>query len=261
MYWRSGAVDKSLASALEALRIDPSAFSPYTFVGGAHLALGRVDEAEAIIDQAIARTPGGEFPYVSRYKLAFLRGDANGMAQALAGLKEKRPDAVSRLLAEVATLSGRIAAAGDLTRQAAEESVSRSDTEGAGNLLASHATTLALVGWPEAARAAAAEALKIGDSPTVVLAAAHLYARIGPPATAQALIDRVSQETPPTDTLVHAVGLPLARALLELSDGQAEKAIASLRSAEPYDAYDLSVLDARASAYLAAGRTVDATNE
>ena len=69
------------------------------------------------------------------------------------------------------------------------------------------------------------------------------------------------KKRPSTDTLVNAVGLPLARALLELSDGQAEKAIASMRSAEPYDAYDFSVLHARASAYLAAGRTLDAMNE
>jgi tetratricopeptide (TPR) repeat protein/tRNA A-37 threonylcarbamoyl transferase component Bud32 len=260
LYWRIGAVDKSLASALEALRMDPNAFAPYTFVGPAYLALGRVDEAKAIIDQAIARTPGGAFPYVSRYKLAFLRGDTNGMEQALAGLKKKRPNAVSRLLAEVAAFSGRIAAAGELTETLVVRDRSTAP-EAIGTLLAGHATTLALVGWPEAARAAAAEALKISDSPNVALAAAHLYARIGPAATAQARIDRVAQETPPTDTLVHAVGIPLARALLESADGQAEKAIASLRAAEPYDTYDFNVLHARASAYLAAGRAVDAMNE
>jgi hypothetical protein len=48
---------------------------------------------------------------------------------------------------------------------------------------------------------------------------------------------------------------------LELSAGHAETAIASLRSAEPYDAYNYNVLHWRASAYLAAGRAVVAMNE
>ena len=99
-------MDQCLASALEAMRLDPNAFAPYTLVGEAYLALGRIEEAEAIIDQAIARTAGGAFPYTSRYRLAFLRGDANGMEEALAGLKEKRPNEVSRVLAEVATFVG-----------------------------------------------------------------------------------------------------------------------------------------------------------
>lgn len=93
--------------------------------------------------------------------------------------------------------------------------------ESIGNRLAHHATTVALVGRIEAARATAAEALKISDSPTVALAAAQIYARIGPPATARALLDRFAQDTPPTDTLVNALGLPLARALLESSNGVA----------------------------------------
>jgi len=257
-----GAVDQSLASALEAMRIDPNAFAPYTWIGDAYLALGRVEEAEAIIDQAIARTPGGAFPYTSRYRLAFLRGDATGMEQALVELKKIRPGLeVFSLRAEVAVLSGRITSAEELTRQAATVVRERSNTEHAGNLLAELATTLALVGRPEAARAAAAEALKISDSQAVAITAAQLYGRIGPPATARALIDRVAQETPSTDTLVNAVGLPLARALLELSAGSAETAIATLRSAEPYDAYDFSVLHARASAYLAAGHSAEALQE
>ena len=104
------------------------------------------------------------------------------------------------------------------------------------------------MGRVEAARATAAEALAIGDSPTVALAAAHLYARIGPPATAQTLIDRVAQ---------NAVNRH-ARECRRPAAGQSarrivrrpgrEKAIASLRSAAPYDAYDFSVLHARASA-------------
>ena len=130
------------------------------------------------------------------------------MEQALAGLEENSPErVVSRLLAEVATFAGANRLCGrtrpDKPRRPSH--VRDSNTERAGNLLAELATTLALVGRPEAARAAAAEALKISDSPIVALAAAQLYARIGPPATAQTLIDRVAQETPSTDTLVNAV--------------------------------------------------------
>jgi eukaryotic-like serine/threonine-protein kinase len=262
VYRRIGAIEKCLASALEALRLNPTLPASFTFVGDAYLDLGQVDRAEAIIDQAMAQTLGGAFFYPGRYRLAFLRGDANGMQQALAELKKVSPNEVSRTLAEVAAFSGRIRAAEELTRQAAATVLrERSNTERAGNLLAQLATILALVGRPEAARAAAAEALKISDTPTVALAAAQLHARIGPAATARALIDRLAQDTPPTDTLVNAVGLPLARALLESSDGHAETAIATLRSAEPYDAYDFDVLHTRASAYVASGRAVEAVQE
>ena len=95
------------------MRLNPNDFAPYTWVGDAYLALGRVEEAKAIVHQAITQTPGGAFPCVELSKLAFLRGDANGMEEALAGLKTRAP-AVDGLLAEVATFSGQIGAAGEL---------------------------------------------------------------------------------------------------------------------------------------------------
>lgn len=65
----------------EALRLEPNAVINYGNLGTAYASLNRLEEAEAVYRQAEERKLESEYLLVSRYQLAFLKGDAAQMAQ------------------------------------------------------------------------------------------------------------------------------------------------------------------------------------
>ena len=102
-----------------------------------------------------------------------------------------------------------------------------------------------------------AQAIKLSQSPNVVLSCATALATVGDDARAAKLADDVAQKRP-YDTLVQFVNVPLVKAQIELNHGNAGKAIDLLDSALVYARANSSVLYVRGNAYLKAGRGSDA---
>ena len=101
------------------------------------------------------------------------------------------------------------------------------------------------------------QALKLSQSPNVVLNCAAALAMAGENARAAKLADEVAQKRP-YDTLVQFVAVPLIKAQIELNQGNPGKAIDLLDSALVYARANSGVLYIRGNAYLKAGRGRDA---
>ncbi len=93
-----------------------------------------------------------------------------------------------------------------------------------------------------------AQALKLSQSPDVVLNCAVALAMIGEDARAAKLADEIAQKRP-FDTLVQFVEVPLVKAQIELNQGNPAKAIDLLDSALVYARANSGVLYIRGNAY------------
>ena len=102
-----------------------------------------------------------------------------------------------------------------------------------------------------------AQALKLSQSPNVVLNCAIALALVGENARAAKLADDVAQKRP-YDTLVQFVEVPLVKAQIELNQGNPAKAIDLLDGALVYARANSGVLYVRGNAYLKAGRGAEA---
>jgi predicted Zn-dependent protease len=83
-------------------------------------------------------------------------------------------------------------------------------------------------------RKGAEEALSISDDRDARTWEAQLFARTGDTARAQRLIDELVKEFP-TDTILNAVWLPVARAINELQRNNPGQAVSSLEASLPYE--------------------------
>jgi tetratricopeptide (TPR) repeat protein len=101
------------------------------------------------------------------------------------------------------------------------------------------------------------QALKLAQSPPVVLTSALALAMAGEDARAVKLADDVAQKRP-YDTLVQFVQVPLVKAQVEVNRGNYSKAIDLLDGALVYARANSNVLYVRGNAYLKAGRGSDA---
>ena len=86
-YSSTGQHEKALANALEAMRLDPKDRFAYQNLADAYERLGRYDEAKAILDQGRSPAQGGPLNSLSRYDMAFIRGDEAGMQRAMDATK------------------------------------------------------------------------------------------------------------------------------------------------------------------------------
>ena len=102
-----------------------------------------------------------------------------------------------------------------------------------------------------------AQALKLSQSPNVVLNCAAALALVAEDARAAKLADEVARKRP-YDTLVQFVEVPLVKAQIELNRVNPAKAIDLLDAALVYARANTGVLYIRGDAYLKAGRGPDA---
>jgi tetratricopeptide (TPR) repeat protein len=102
-----------------------------------------------------------------------------------------------------------------------------------------------------------AEALKLSQSPYVVLSCATALAIAGEDGRAAKLADEIAQKRP-FDTLVQFVQVPLVKAQIELNHGNPGKAIDLLDSALAYARASSGVLYVRGNAFLKASRGSEA---
>jgi tetratricopeptide (TPR) repeat protein len=89
VYTGLGNLEGALEEAREANRREPNAENTYLNLGRDYASLNRLDEAEAVYNQAEERKLGGEFLVQYRYLLAFLKGDAAKMAQLVSAAMGK----------------------------------------------------------------------------------------------------------------------------------------------------------------------------
>ena len=224
--------EKALEEFREVLRLAPNSAANYDNVGGAYMALNRLDEAEAVFKQAEERKLENEYLSYGRYQLAFLKGDTAQMAQWVLAAMGK-PDFEDWMLATQADTEGwygKLKNAHELTGRAMDSAQHNEAKERASVYQAEAALREVEAGNRERARADAKAALKLAPNRDVRAIAALAMARAGDTAGAEKL-EAELDKTSPLDTLVQKYWLPTIRAGIALERQDPNRAIELLKVA------------------------------
>jgi len=83
-----GDFDKGLTDALEAIRLEPDSWYGYVNAGYCYTALGRFDEAKAVINTGLQKTNGAVVMHASLYYVALVQGDKAAQEREEAFIKD-----------------------------------------------------------------------------------------------------------------------------------------------------------------------------
>jgi serine/threonine protein kinase/tetratricopeptide (TPR) repeat protein len=271
-YASLGQYDKAEEAHRQNLRLAPEVGAPYMNLGNCLLALQRFDEARQIAKTALARNFDDYILRNELYAVAFIGGDAQGMAEQAAWF-QSQPDSEHFGLAlesDTQAYSGHLSKARDLTRQAIASAVRTDSKENAAIWQDNQALREAAFGNPAEARRNAEAALKLEpDSQSVHLEAALGFAMAGENARAESLARDLDHHFP-LDTQVQSLWLPAIRAQLELNRKNPAAALNRLEASSRIDLGQIQFVNniscmypvyIRGEVYLAAGKGNEAAAE
>ena len=232
VYSQLGDGDKAITASREALKLNPSGHT-YGNVAGGYLALNRLDEVEATVQEAQTRNLTSPYMPLSLYEVDFLRHDAAGMEREAAKLigKPGFEDQMLYYQSDTAAYSGQLAKARELTRRAVESAQRSEETAAAAAYEAEAALREALVGNIVLAKKQAQAALAVSNGRDGEAMAAIALGLAGDSAQAAQLADDLVRRFP-EDTIVQFKYLPTIRAV---SVRDAGKAIEALAADAPYE--------------------------
>ena len=236
IYPNTGQYEKGVAAGREAIRLSPNSSPAYALTIPDYEAMNRIDEAKATYEQALEHKLRNPFFALSLYEIAFLQGDAAGMARqvsASAGTPGREATFLANE-ADTAAYSGRLRSAREFSRQAVDSAERAGDKEAAGTYSALSALREGLFGNADEARRGATSAMRHPAGHDLEYAAALAWAYAGDDERAQKLADDLSQRFPEA-TVVQFIYLPTLRAKLAVSQGKAAEATETLRAALPYE--------------------------
>ena len=267
----TGQYERGIQMGEEVIRQFPDMSFGYT-VAAHYLSLDRFAEAEDALRRAAARKLEIPEMLVSRYYLAFLKGDQAGMDREVARApSEHAEDWMAHNQALVLARSGRMRQARTMWDRAIASAQQGGRAEMAGIYEAAEAVCEAHFGNWSAAKKHARIAVKVAKGRDLVYAAAFALQLSGEPLESQKLAADLEKRFP-EDTPVQFEYLPTLRALSSLAHGAPLEAVEQLQRAVPYDLAmpgtsffakfgGLYPAYVRGQAYLAAGRGQEAAAE
>jgi tetratricopeptide (TPR) repeat protein len=267
----TGQYDRGIQVGQEVLRLDPNMSYGYT-VASHYVSLNRFTEAEDMLRRAAERKLELPEMLVTRYYLAFLKGDQVGMEREIARASgEHAEDWMAHHQALVLAYSGRMRQA----RTMWEHAIALAQQAGAREKVAIYETAEAVCeahfGNQAAAKERARAALQVARGRDVEYAAAFAMALSGESSESQRLAADLEMRFP-EDTPVQFEYLPTLHALSALADQAPMEAVERLQRAVPYELAmpgtaffgkfgGLYPAYIRGEAYLAAGRGQEAAAE
>jgi serine/threonine protein kinase/Flp pilus assembly protein TadD len=236
-----GQYEQAVAQTEEALRIDPNALTTYGNLVQAYLALNRFDDAQKLIDQALAHKLDGGYLRMCMYRLAFLRGDAAGMKQQLDWATGRSGDEDALLSAESDSQAyrGQLSNAREWSRRAVDAAVRADSPEAAALWEVNEGLREAEFGDAVEAKQHVRAALARAPGRDVRVLAALALARAGDAERAKGMADQLEKEFP-TNTILRRYWVPTIRAAVDLQRGNPEQALVTLEAAS---AMELAVVD------------------
>ncbi len=266
-----GQYEKAAEETNASLRLEPDDAIAYGNLADDYLALDRIKDAKATLDEAGKRNLDSEFLHLNRYHLAFLENDLPAMQEQSLWARGK-PSAEDGQLSDDSDTEayyGRLRKARELTRQAVESAKRNAGTDTAALWQVNEALREAEFGNTALARKAVADTMALSSKPDIELLAALALARSGDTVQSSALADKVAAEFD-RDTMIQAYWLPTIRAAIAIDRGDAQRAIELLRTASEYELGEpvqwpahgtLYPVYVRGEAYLRAGDGVQAVTE
>jgi eukaryotic-like serine/threonine-protein kinase len=262
LYSILGAWDQAIEKSLEAKELDPNKFTPYGNAAFAYVATNRLDAATAILNEAQQRKLGGTTIHGTLSLVALAQGDTATLEKETA-LARANPAGEYRSLqheAGLAAAHGQLRRSGEINKQLEEKAQKVGFADGPANTMAGEALVKTLAQNGRDANAEADAALKLSQTPTMLLAVADVYARTGEEAKAEKLIAQASN-TRPEDQIIGSVTAPMIRAVIAMNHHDTAKALELMQGGKRLDRATPESMYTRASALLIAGRGTEAAQE
>ncbi|MBV9268873.1 MAG: hypothetical protein JO061_22075, partial [Acidobacteriaceae bacterium] len=230
----TGQYQRGIQAGEQVLRLYPD--MPFAYTAASHyLSLDRFTEAEDLLRRAAERKLELPEMLVTRYYLAFLKGDQAGMQREIARApNEHAEDWMAHHQALVLARSGRMRQARTLWEHAIALAQQGGRREMAAIYTAAQAVCDAHFGNAAQARARAQSALDLAKGRDVEYAAAFALALTGDRAEPVRITEDLAKRFP-EDTPVQFEYLPTLRALSALAHRTPLEAIEGLQTALPYD--------------------------
>ncbi len=262
MYTQAGRFDEALPAVQTGVKLVPNSVNGYGNLIQSYLVLDRLDDAMRAFQESQKQNLDGSYLRLSRYILAFVQQDTAAMNQSTtwAAGKPGIEDTFLSAQADTEAFHGRLSKARSLAARAVDSAKRSGAPETAAFWAMSQAIREVELGDTAAARQSIATARALSNGRDVELLSSLVYARLGDAPASQKISDRIDHDSP-VDTLIQGFWLPSIRASLELSHGNAQRAVEILEAAQPYDLsqpaqFQLSTAFApylRGLAYLKAG--------
>ncbi len=250
-----GQQEKALASASEAMRIDPKDSYAYQNVADAYERLNRFDEARAVAEKAVAQNMGRS-AHFTLLDLAFLRGDQAAERHELESAAGKSEEPIILMIqARGECAQGKLQDSRAAYTQAESSAQRLGYKEFSGVILARQALDEAHLGNLTEARQKMSEALAISQDRDTRRIVMLVLAETGDAARSQKMAEELVRQGP-TDTLLNKVWVPVAQAFADLQHNQPAQAVARVEAAAPYElgsgpgASDYMVNSLRGEAFL-----------
>jgi len=225
-----GNLEKALEQCLESPKAGAKGAIYYANLGTAYMNLNRLDEAEAVYEDAERQHVSNELLSASRYQIAFLKGDEAQMAKVSSSEAggAGTEDSLLELRAGTEAWYGRFRHAAELT-QDAMKSAKRSDAaESAAIYEATAALWEAEAGNPRGTRTDVAAAMKLARDQNVRELGGLALALSGDTSGAERLAAELDKNRP-LDTL-QSYWLPSIRAAVALQHKDPNRALDLLRN-------------------------------
>ena len=261
-----GDFDKGLTNSLEAVRLEPDSWYGYVNAGYCYAALGRFDEAKAVINTGLQKTNGTVVLHASLYYVALVQGDKAAQEREEAFIKDSPAFELQWVLAGQAGLALARGQRQNAREIYAHEGVLAKQL----SLTESQAAAIQLPAWIDLlfgytgdknkSISQATAALALADSPDVAILSAEIAALAGAEVQARRLMGDVTRRRP-LDTRFQTMLIPSVQAILFLNHGEAAKAIEVLRAGEPYDKGTTDTHFTRGRAYLLNHQPAQAAQE
>jgi len=233
-YTLTGPFDKAVSEAGEALRRNPKEPKAHANMAIAYIGLNRYDEGAKILHEALAKGLQTDSMHSHLYRLAFIKGDTAAMKQQIDWATGKGYLAEA-WQAQAAEFSGQLTKANQFSDKAVELAT-RGNKESAAQVLLQQATRLAAFRECGKVSELTQRALGLSRDLSNLHQAANALAACGQAPATQSLLEELTKRFA-QDTLLNTVSIPLIRAQIELSRGNAAQAVQLLESARKYEAY------------------------
>jgi eukaryotic-like serine/threonine-protein kinase len=271
-YLEEGQYENAEETFREVLRLAPDRSLGYVSLANSLLAIQRFDEVGQTIAQEQARNLDDFISRNALYAMAFLRGDAAGMAEQQRWFAGKPEENFGLSLAsDTEAYAGHVGKARELTRQSLDSAI-RADSKETGAIwLENSALREAGFGNLTQAKQAAEQGLNlVPTSQGVETEATLVFAMAGDTARTESLAQDLNKHYP-LDTQMQSLWLPAIHAQEDLNRKNPAAAIASLQLAVPPIEYGAIAFAAnlsclyptyiRGEAYLATGQGREAAAE
>jgi len=231
-----GQFDKAIEMGNAAIRLNPHETGAYGAVAGAYVALNRVDEARAVLENGLHTDRDNPGLHTALYDVASAEGDSAIMQREFqwGASRPAGENFVLYLAAMQAAQHGQLTKARELLAQIFLVSQGSNLKESAAGNAAFEALLESEMGNLDRAKQKSAESLTLSRTRTNLPNVAVALALAGDYRQCQKIIDELNKRYP-VDTLIQAVYIPSAEAISASNQGLVAKAIDLLRPASRYE--------------------------